>query len=383
MWNKTAQPYVDDGKLVVLGVIQEQHPERCKLYAQWKNFEWPIVYDQMNSLGIAVVPVPLLIDEHGVVRNARPSPRDLASFMKEKFEKPTDTERPATVVARPLTHEAATSDAVESIDTVIASRKKLIAANPEDAVAMFQLGVAYRAKFDAPGGKPKDFEQASQLWTAARQINPNQYIWRRRIEQYGPRLEKPYPFYDWVPTAIAEIEKRGEKPVELKVALSGSEIAKRSGKFVKDESAAKNPDPNNKITRDTALIQLRPTVVPSKIAPFKTNRRGQKIPGVARVHLVMTPEDAKWNNESEGVSVWIDKQTGGTTSKQMISLDNPKSPESNEMRNIEFEFQVGEGATECQVSGFVLYNVCEDESGQCVYRRQDFTVDIPLKTKSK
>ena len=58
-------------------------------------------------------------------------------------------------------------------------------------------------------------------WTEALTANPNQYIWRRRIQQYGPRLDKPYNFYFWVAEARKEIRDRGEEPfprppVELK-----------------------------------------------------------------------------------------------------------------------------------------------------------------------
>ena len=64
----------------------------------------------------------------------------------------------------------------------------------------FRLGVAYRKWFD----EKKDiafFDQAVEQWGKALAMQPNQYIWRRRIQQYGPRLIKPYPFYDWVEAA--------------------------------------------------------------------------------------------------------------------------------------------------------------------------------------
>ncbi|HVL13287.1 MAG TPA: hypothetical protein VM529_12035 [Gemmata sp.] len=57
-----------DGKLVVLGVTQEQHSERCRLFAQWKGFDWPILHDPINVLGSSAVPIVLALDEHGIVR---------------------------------------------------------------------------------------------------------------------------------------------------------------------------------------------------------------------------------------------------------------------------------------------------------------------------
>ena len=195
MWNETAQPFIDNGELAVIGIIQEQHPERCRLYAQWKKLNWPIVYDQQNVLGIDVVPVPLLIDEHGVVRNTRPRPKELAGFIGKKFAKPDGLKQPAVVTAKPFSSDAKDEN---SIVQTIQRYTDQLAEDPNNAVAEFRLGVALRAKFDSAAGKPKHFEQAAQHWSAAIRANPNQYIWRRRIEQYGPRLAKPYPFYDWV-----------------------------------------------------------------------------------------------------------------------------------------------------------------------------------------
>ncbi|MCH8851876.1 MAG: hypothetical protein IID41_04415, partial [Planctomycetes bacterium] len=59
------QPFVKSGDLVVLGVVQEQHPDRAKLYKQWRQIDWPILVDSLNLLDLAVVPVPVAIDESG------------------------------------------------------------------------------------------------------------------------------------------------------------------------------------------------------------------------------------------------------------------------------------------------------------------------------
>ena len=67
--------------------------------------------------------------------------------------------------------------------------------------------------------------QAIDAWTKALSLNTDQYIWRRRIQQYGPRLEKPYDFYSWVKQARKEIEERREKPVKLVFEPMGTEIA--------------------------------------------------------------------------------------------------------------------------------------------------------------
>ena len=75
---------VREGKLVLLGVIQEQHPARCRLFAQWQGFDWPILHDPINLLRLNGVPVILAIDEHGVVRSVRPK---MDTFEEDFIEK--------------------------------------------------------------------------------------------------------------------------------------------------------------------------------------------------------------------------------------------------------------------------------------------------------
>ena len=56
----------------MLGIIQEQHPDRCRLFMQWKGMSWPILVDSLNLLNTSVVPQTLAIDEHGIVRLINP-----------------------------------------------------------------------------------------------------------------------------------------------------------------------------------------------------------------------------------------------------------------------------------------------------------------------
>ena len=76
--------------------------------------------------------------------------------------------------------------------------------DPKNAPVQFRLGVCYRRRYESQQRQPGDFQAAIDSWSRALDLDPNQYIWRRRIQQYGPRLDKPYAFYDWV----NEAEKR-------------------------------------------------------------------------------------------------------------------------------------------------------------------------------
>ncbi len=80
-------------------------------------------------------------------------------------------------------------------------------------------------RYDEAEGAEHDFVDAVEAWKEARRRDPNQYIWRRRIQQYGPVLDKPYPFYHWVAQARREIRARGEQPLPLTVEPSGAELA--------------------------------------------------------------------------------------------------------------------------------------------------------------
>ena len=65
----------------MLGITQEQHPARCRLFAQWHGIDWPILWDPFNLTGSEAVPRFTLVDEHGVVRVARARPDDLDAFL--------------------------------------------------------------------------------------------------------------------------------------------------------------------------------------------------------------------------------------------------------------------------------------------------------------
>ena len=83
--------FVDNGELVVLGVVQEQHAKRAELYAQWRQLQWPILYDPINKLGLEAVPVPVAIDENGIVRKVRMKNKDQfrSDFIENDFSETT------------------------------------------------------------------------------------------------------------------------------------------------------------------------------------------------------------------------------------------------------------------------------------------------------
>ena len=386
VWHQNTRALEEQGKVKTIGIIQEQHPDRCRLFMQWKQMDFPILVDSLNLLDVGVVPLTVLIDEAGVVKAIGPDEKALAEFVAAS---------PAVVPLVPppgaaqnkfdLANRMMLFGTDDGLNQAIEVYEQQCRDVPDDGRAHFRLGVAYRQRFDnAKLRQPGDFAQSIDQWEKALAVNPNQYIWRRRIQQYGPRLDKPYPFYDWVSQAQQEIKARGEEPVQLAVELSGAEVAQpQRGKDGDGQAPAPGetkPDPKGQINRDeTHLFAIESVVVPD------TNNARRAV----RIHILLTPSteaQAKWNDEAGPSVVWIDPPPGWTVEQHLFSLVPPMSA-GRATRSIEFEarrsesMEKGEGngrAASATLHGYALYNVCHGADGICTYLRQDF--EIPLQS---
>jgi len=244
---------------------------------------------------------------------------------------------------------------------------------PQDAKAHFRLGVSYRSRYDSAGREEADFQLAVKHWGNALDLNPNQYIWRRRIQQYGPRLSKPYSFYDWIHEARREILDRGDQPVSLEPG--GAEFAHPEAKFGTETLDVKNPDGEGRIHRDGAqLVGMEVVAVPDSVKP------GDAV----RIHVVLRPDENRkvhWNNEVEDLILWVDGEEDWQVEKNLHRYQVPEQPVTAESRRLEFEVKTPDQGPSGnrQIHGYVLYYVCEDVNGQCLYRRQDFSVPISIK----
>lgn len=384
----------------MLGIIQEQHPERCQLFMQWKQMDWPILIDPLNILQVQVVPITMAIDEHGVIRKLGLRLSEAASleedFLNRDFPPPENASFPKTAKPDlPQLRSAAESgsaatwrnyaDALalwggaEKLTTAVDAYEKALkleAANgtAADEYTHYRAGVAYRMRYDSEFRQPGDFQRAAQHWQQALDINPNNYIIRRRIQQYGPRLAKPYPFYDWVLQAQQEIAARGGTPVPLRVQPGGAEFASPNRSFQSTSKPKTEPDPQGRIHRDeSGFIDIETTVVPAHMQPGSA----------ARVHVVMRPNEkikAHWNNEVDDLALWITPPTGWQVDSRYQTVPNAPAAFSKETRTIEFEIKSPEDAKPGEVtfSGYALYYVCEDVDGTCLYRRQDVTFAVEV-----
>lgn len=394
-WNKKVQQWVDNGKLVVLGIAQEQHSNRCRLFAQWHELNWPILHDPINVMGVRGVPIEVAIDEYGIVRIIKPDPKTFEKeFIDKTFTPPSKEEsakferttKPDVSVLRTSAEQSRASDAWRrlgdalvlwsrpfDVNEAINAYTQAVKIDPQDGDAHFRLGVCYRIRYESEQRLPTDFQTAVDHWTKARQINPNQYIWRRRIEQFGPRATKPYPFYDWVQTAADDIKARGEKPIKLKVLPTGSEIAGPDSSVENKKIDAKSPDPQGRILRDQQhLILAEVTVIPPRIKPEQT----------VRVHVTLRPNEklkAHWNNEAEPLKLWIDSSAGFDVQPQLLIAPQGNKPETFEPRHFEFEVKASaEASGTSRLSAYALYYVCEGVGGTCSFLRQDIPITIQV-----
>lgn len=390
VWHKQIKDLVKNDDIAIIGIIQEQHADRCRLFAQWQQFDWPILQDPMNVIPARAVPIAIAVDEHGVVRNTRPDPEWVReTFVKTKYEAPAampDINTQSEVAPKEADQNIATIKTahahalwgladmsinkrqVNSLNKAIAAYDAVIQKEPANAPAYFGRGVALRMRYEASNDHSADFSAAIESWTKALELDPNQYIYRRRLEQYGPRLTKPYPFYDWVRKAREDILARGEKPYSLVVEPRGAEIAGRSRKF--DQTTATNPDPNGRIDREkTASIEIQTSCVPLKVVPGRT----------ARLHLDLRPKrGTKWNNEAEPVQIWIDAPARWQLQSSLFSLTQPSTASSTEPRTIDFEIEAPSNAKDTTLSGFALYHVCDEDTGICRFARLDFRISVSV-----
>lgn len=390
-WHESTTEWRESGQLQTAGIVLEQHPDRARLFMQWQQLGWPLMVEPFNVLGFTAVPRTFLLDAHGVVRMIHPQLDDLETvgreFIDQEFEAPgavatTLDLRSHLSGGAPETAEAWLERAMSlamwgepsDLDAALFAAETSVELVPSDR-AHFVAGVIARMRYDSGTRQRGDFGRAADHWSTALEIGPNNYIWRRRLQQYGPRLDKPYPFYDWVPAARGAIAARGEQPVSLEVEPGGAEFAQPSASFETASRALAPPDPDGRIDRDEEhLVAAEATAIPPAAVP------GDPL----RVHVTLRPDaaaGAHWNNEMGPTQLWVEAPDGWDLEQSLFEVDLPPDETSDEPRSFEFELRTPAGAAEggAEVSAYALYFVCDDATGVCMYRRQDLVLTIPVR----
>ncbi len=391
VWHEATRDAREAGELQVIGIVQEQHRERAMLYRNWLELDWPILWDPFNVTESAAVPNIVFVDEHGIVRKVRPRVDRFeddclfADFPAPKTpppEAPGAAEHLARLDDESLgelerEHLRALSDLLwrrEGVmDAAVATLARHAGEHPDDARLQFHAGVARRLRYDSPARRPDDFQGAVDGWTRALAHDPNQYIWRRRIQQYGPRLDKPYPFYDWVNEALENVGESGWGiPSGFDWDLTPAEKAEPRRTVENREVESAGPDPEGRIRRDEGWIGFESAVA------FATRKDAR----VASVHLAFRPDaerKAHWFNGVDPMRLWIDAPDlpeGWTLDHRLLEHGNPGQETSTEVRRFTVELGLPEGVDEAKLTGYLLFHACEDVGGTCVFLRRDFEVEV-------
>lgn len=389
VWHAITRTAREAGLLEVVGIASEQHRERTRLFAQWHELDWPILWDPFDLTGSSAVPNHVLVDEHGIVRAVNPRREAFEELLFAEFPRPegAPAQPPADPPAARLlelerhpegsfehAHHAALSDLLwrgsEHMDRALAALEEGARLRPEEPALAFRAGVARRLRYDSGLARPEDFQAALDHWTRALALEPGQYVWRRRIQQYGPRMDKPYNFYSWVARARAAIEARGEQPVRLTVALTPAELAEESPFREAPAAGPSGPDAEG-VPRDArGLVGVETAVA------FDTSRSEP----VASVHLALRPDAgqrAHWNHEAGPLQVSIEAPPGWRLDARWLE-DPPRGDvaTSDEVRRLSFEVALPRGERAGVLSLTALYYVCEGPEGVCTYLRRDFAVVV-------
>lgn len=391
-WHERTEPYRKAGKIKVLGIIQEQHPERCRLFMQWKQMDWPIAVDALNLLEVAAVPYTLLIDEAGVVQSINPKKDAFDAFLESNpvtFEKGESSDLAAAVAStkrlEELAEQSNTADSWAALGQhlflwggdalmrrCVDAFSRAVDLDPKDGWLHFRLGVAYRRLFDLGQNDMDLFRRAITEWQTALDLDPNQYIWRRRIQQYGPRLDKPYSFCDWIHQARKDIKNRGDEPFPLSIEPGEAEFAYPAKAEGLNKNILTEPDPKGRIIRDEGPgIRLEHTWVAATYEDKKA----------VRLHLKLQPDPIRslhWNNEAEPLTIWVQSAEGWNFETSLLTFPNPKQATDDAPRALEFEMTKVGDSSSSTITGYALYNVCEDRNGVCMYRRQDFSIGLAI-----
>lgn len=399
-WHNAINQRPDARRLKTAGLVLEQHPDRSRLFMQWHEMGWPVMWDPFNLLEFPAVPVTYLLDSSRTVLVVQPrldriddilgrllhgssvarEGEDSAPVRPIQSQRPEVTPAPIEDTDPTAWGDHATSVALwggaDRVDEAVEAARRVVEGS-DDPVVWFRLGVVLRMRYDSARRQASDFTNAVEAWSRALNADPNQYVWRRRLQQYGPRLAKPYPFYDWVPKARTEIQARGEEPVGLVVEPHGAEYAEPATGWEPSgaDVAGPEPDPQARVQADEGgLVEVETVLIPPALRPGDT----------VRVHLILTPDhgrDAHWNNEAGHSELWVSSPPDGQVDPNHQLLPVGAGDVSDETRHMEFEVAVPETAeATCNFSLYLLYYACEGAAGVCVYLRQDLEIPIPVAT---
>lgn len=426
-WQQASSDLGDD--LLTVVIAQEQHPERSRLFLDWQGIDALLLADPLDLHEVPYVPITLLVDEQGWARHAPAAARaeeGLAWLQAERRRRPPVRLPEADVAAltdvEALYAEASTDGATAEdwrryaqalflardpglLTSAIDAWETLLELDPRDPNGFlhFRLGTAYRARYDSEHRRPGDFRAAVGHWHQALRRNPDNWLFHRRLQQYGPTLDKPHAFYDWLPQARQQLAAQG-RPVP-DAALDPTELAPprtmppeealeapEGPAFSRADQAARaafiEPDPEGSYLLDRQeRVALDSLLVPPTVPPG----------GTVRVRLELAPaEGVVWNPGAPAVVVWMPAPLPWRTAPPLhVFPELPERPDA--ARVVDLELRAPENAERgvAALPGYVLYSVCTaappaspepppltwqtvGRIGGCADLRQPLPVEVPV-----
>ncbi len=392
-WVAKTKPLIDTEKLVVVGVAQEQHPDRVRLFAQWHKADWPILHDAMNVIGIENVPLIVAIDEHGIVRARNPDLDQLEEqFTAKTFDPPGALppidvkELPDPRVTRRLASEARRNPEwrkhgqalvfagkPKQINEAITAFQHAIDDERGDAESWFAQGVAYRIRHDLAEREAGDFQAALDAWREAAHLEPNNAIYRCRLQQYGPCIDKPFAFYDWIGTACKEIAERGDAPIDLACEPTGTETESPLSKFRYRKRAGPESE-----ALGTAALDRRPIVEVSYACAAQADKRKGSVVQIY-VNCRLAPESgATWSNEGEPMQMWIEKPKTGRLGTRYLRYPQPQEPRTLDERVLSFPLRLSGAKSSMTLEATLLYSVHDGPNAPAQPMKQDLRIKVSV-----
>lgn len=391
-WFEQLRPFVTDKKLVVLGIDHEQHADRGRLFAQWKNLPGPLLHDPLDLSGITRLPMFVAIDEAGVVRAIqsnldaiektfvrRAAPKKMSPGVQVEeaaLPDPKLTRRRAgdarmAPAYRDHGDALVLSGTAKLLDEALTAYSHAIEMDPKDAWSFFRLGVAYRIRSERPERQPGDFQSAVDAWERAERLMPTCEDFKQRLQQYGPPAGRTAACFDWIPAARTELQRRGVKPVGLEIEPLAVEISLAE---TKAGSRSHHPPPEKLVVDKNERVRVESTVVPAA---------DRKHANSTEVHLTLRPGGAEWFNRKDPVRIWMEKPASARLDRLYFEIPNPQSEVSDEERTVSFEVETrGKSRGKTTLKGFAVYCLRAGDDHQHKTLRQDFKVTIGGKANS-
>jgi tetratricopeptide (TPR) repeat protein len=389
IWFEKAKPFVADGKLAVLGVAHEQYADRCRLFAQWKGVDWPILHDPLNMVRVESLPLVVGIDEHGIVRDVGDDPDKLGeSFVGKEFAAPKkpptagSDQLPDPRITRRTASEARSAkgwrkhaDALvlagqpaqlkEAIETYL----RVLKMADDDADASFRLGVTYRIRYDRPDHQNGDFQAAIDAWRKAVELQPENQVFTARLLQYGPSVDRPGQFYAWIAEAEKAVKQKGETPVKLSVEPTVMELAHPAGKSAGESEPASKDDPGDKAKKDgDNLVRVEQAVVRG------IGDRGER---VAVVYVAFRPDadrNVRWD-ASAPLLLWISKPKTGKLSREFVEYTAGPQSSAEGVRTLCFEIELPKQSKALPtIEAHAVYSVNPGQDGKPQLLQQDIQI---------